>query len=86
MERALLWHQLSGLGYPVHDVSLLDVPADSRENVLRGGVAAVLNSPQRTTELCLALATVQPPSARLGALAGLSSCPTPPTRPRAPRI
>ncbi|WP_329025007.1 MULTISPECIES: tetratricopeptide repeat protein [unclassified Streptomyces] len=78
VERALLWHQLSGLGYPVHDVSLLDVPADSRENVLRGGVAAVLNSPQRTTELCLALATVQPPSARLGALAGLSSCPTPP--------
>ncbi|MFC9947528.1 AAA family ATPase [Streptomyces pratensis] len=78
VERALLWHQLANLGYLVADASVLDVPADSQEDILRGGVAAVLNAPHRTEQLCRALATVHPPSARLAALAGLSSYPTPP--------
>lgn len=77
VQRGLLWRELRTLGYQVRDEDLLVVPAGTRNELLRGGVAAALGSHQQSERLAEALATLQPPPARLTALAGLATYPTP---------
>ncbi|MFE1292461.1 hypothetical protein [Streptomyces sp. NPDC058751] len=74
---ALLWREMSRRGYAVADPSLLEVPLRSRKDLLDGGVAAVIADPSRAPALAEALAAVEPPEARLGALEALSGCPAP---------
>ena len=76
---ALLWHDLALRGYDVPDRSLFDVPWRSRQDLIDGGVPAVLADPApgRATALAEALADVHPPEARLAALNRLRRCATP---------
>ncbi|WP_406405093.1 hypothetical protein OH805_38305 [Streptomyces sp. NBC_00879] len=79
VQQALLWHELHRQGYPVPDPALLEVPQLSLQDLLSGGVAAVIADPGRASALRHALAMVQPPQARLESLSGLAGCPTPST-------
>ncbi|MFE2531520.1 hypothetical protein [Streptomyces sp. NPDC059371] len=74
---ALLWREMSRGGYAVADSSLLEVPLRSRQDLLDGGVAAVLADPSRAPALAEALATMEPPEARVRALEALKGCPAP---------
>ncbi|MGP3999399.1 hypothetical protein [Streptomyces sp. 8N706] len=74
---ALLWHELALQGYDVPDSSLLEIPLRTDRDLLTGGVCAVLVDPGRAAALADAVASVQPPEARLSILEGLAYFPVP---------
>lgn len=78
VQRALLWSELHRQGYEV-DGALRAVPLTSPQDLLQGGVAAVLTAPERVSDLADALAKMQPPAARLAVLEDLAWCPSPGT-------
>lgn len=86
VQRGLLWRELALQGYQVSDEMVLVVPGASHNELLRGGVAAALGSQKRSERLAEALATVQPPAARLAALAGLAAYPTARTHAEHPEL
>ncbi|MFJ9095328.1 hypothetical protein ACIRIR_27965 [Streptomyces globisporus] len=76
VQSALMWNELLCQGYSPPDSALLEVPVTSQESLLRGGAAIVIAAPHRAAEVVQALRSVQPPSARLLALDGLTAYPS----------